>query len=104
MMAAEGSGLSDPRWIGYDMGNTDAHIYWLDGSYTEVPSEVYPGLVSWNPDGDGDHSALTTSTPGRYVSKWNEWPLMEHNWDDSPFGTPTLKYFQLNCNRLIENH
>ena len=103
MTSNEGSGLADPRWIGYYPGNTDEHIYWEDESYTEVASEVYPGIVSWDPNEGGDHSAITTDTPGRYISKWNEWPLMEHDWNDTTFGTPNLKYYQLNCYRKIED-
>jgi hypothetical protein len=101
MTSNEGSELNDPRWIGYAAGNEDEHVYWLDESYTEVSSEVYPGKVSYDPD-NSDHSAITTSTTGRYISKWNEWPLMEHDWDDTPFGTPDLIYYKLNCYRKIE--
>ena len=61
-----------------------------DGSYIQVVNEMYPGKVSW---GSGDHSAITTSQTGKYKSKWNEWPLMEHDWDDTPFGTSNLKYY-----------
>lgn len=99
MMSSEGSGLNDPRWIGYYY-TTDEDIFMTDGSYTEVQNEVYPGKVSW---ASGDHSAISTSETGRYISKWNEYPLMEHDWDDSPFGTQNLKYYQLNCFRKIEN-
>ncbi len=78
------------RWIGYYQYNTDEHIYWEDGSYIEVCSEMYPGKVSW---ASGDHSAITTSTPGRWVSKWGEGSLVEHNWNDTPYGTSNLKYY-----------
>lgn len=78
------------RWIGYYPYNTDEHIYWEDGSYIEVCNEMYPGKVSW---ASGDHTAITTPTPGRWISKWNEWPLMEHDWNDTPFGTSNLKYY-----------
>jgi len=98
MMSNEGSGLNDPRWIGYYY-TTDEDIYMTDGSYKEVPNEVSPGKVSW---ASGDHSAITTSTPGKYRSKWNKYPLMEHQWDDTPFGTTNLKYYKL-CFEKIEN-
>jgi hypothetical protein len=61
-----------------------------DGSYIQVCSETYPGKVSW---GSGDHTAITTPTPGRFKSKWNKYPLMEHNWNDTPYGTANLKYY-----------
>lgn len=60
-----------------------------DGSYIQVCSEIYPGKVSWV---DGDHSAITTSTPGYWISKWNKYPLIEHYKDDTPFGN-TYAYY-----------
>ncbi|MDO8928188.1 MAG: T9SS type A sorting domain-containing protein [Bacteroidota bacterium] len=82
--------LTNPRWIGYYSNNTDEHIYWDDGSYIEVASETYPGMVRW---ASGDHSAITTSTSGKWKSKWNEFPLFLHNWDDTEYGTSDLKYY-----------
>jgi hypothetical protein len=76
------------RWIGYSY-TTDEDIYMTDGSYIRVCNEVYPGKVSWVA---GDHSAVTTSTPGRWISKWNKYPLMEHYKDDTPFGTSYAYY------------
>ena len=99
MMSLEGgNNLEDPRWIGYSE-TTDEDIYMTDGSYKEVASEVYPGKVSW---ASGDHSAITTSTSGVYLSKWNQYPLMEHDWDDSPFGSSNLKYYKLCYEKIID--
>jgi hypothetical protein len=53
------------RWIGYYVA-TDENIYMTDGSYIQVCDEIYPGKVSWV---NGDHSAITTTTPGRWISK-----------------------------------
>ena len=78
-----------PRWIGA-YATTDEDIYMTDGSYVQVCSEMYPGKVSW---ASGDHSAITTSTPGRWISKWGSAPLVEHDWNDSPYGTTNLKYY-----------
>ena len=65
------------RWIGLSV-TTEEDIYMSDGSYTQVSSAEYPGKVSW---GSGDHSAVTTSTSGVFISKWNEYPLMQHAWN-----------------------
>lgn len=81
--------LSSPRWIGYNY-TTDEDIYMSDGSYVQVLNEMYPGKVSW---GSGDHSAMTTSTPGIWISKWNRYPLFQHAWDNSLYGTNNLKYY-----------
>lgn len=77
------------RWIGYYV-TTDEDVYMTDGSYVQVCSETHPGKISW---GSGDHSAVTTGTTGRWRSKWNMYPLMEHNWNDTPYGTTNLKYY-----------
>lgn len=89
-MSQKSPELTNPRWIGYYSGNTDEHIYWNDGSYIEVVNETYPGMVSW---ASGDHSAITTSVTGIWKSKWNEFPLFIHNWDDTPYGTNNLKFY-----------
>ena len=68
-------------------------IYITDGSYVEVTQETYPGKVFW---ASGDHSAITTEQTGWFISKWNEYPLMKHRWDDSPYGTSNLKYYVRN--------
>jgi hypothetical protein len=76
------------RWIGFYV-TTDEDVYMSDGSYIKVCNEIYPGKVSWV---GGDHSAVTTTTPGRWISKWNKYPLIEHNKDDTPFGTNYAYY------------
>jgi hypothetical protein len=78
-----------PRWIGYYV-TTNEDIYMTDGSYIQVCNETYPGKVSWG--AGGDHSAITTTTPGRWTSKWNRYPLMTHGKDDTPFGS-TYNYY-----------
>ena len=81
--------LSNPRWIGYYY-STDEDIYMSDGSYVQVLNEMYPGMVSW---GSGDHTAMTTSTQGVWISKWNRYPLFQHAWNNTPYGTSNLKYY-----------
>lgn len=77
------------RWIGYYV-QTDEDVYMTDGSYIQVCSETHPGKISW---GSGDHTAITTGITGRWKSKWNRFPLMDHNWNDTPYGTTNLKYY-----------
>ena len=84
------------RWIGYGspFDNNPEYQYWQDGSYVEVSGYTpYPGKVNW---ASGDHSAITTIQSGVLISKWNEFPLMKHRWDDSPYGTSNMKYYKLN--------
>jgi hypothetical protein len=81
------------RWIGY-MYTTDEDIYMTDGSYLQVSQETYPGKVSW---ASGDHTAITTEQQGWFISKWNQFPLFRHRWDDTPYGTTNLKYYVRNC-------
>ena len=81
------------RWIGLnfdEVGYPD--IYMEDDSYTGVLRETYPGKVFWGRP-TGDHSAVTTDEQGVFISKWNEFPLMKHQRNDSPYGTRRLQYY-----------
>lgn len=81
------------RWIGTGWASDiidPERIYITDGSYIEVSQETYPGKVFWD---SGDHTAVTTSEQGIFISKWNEYPLMQHAWNYSPYGTNNLKYY-----------
>ena len=82
------------RWIGYSSGNRDPDVYMTDGSYVQVPSATFPGKVFWDRP-NGDHTAITTEQSGWFISKWNQYPLFRHRWDDSPYGT-NFKYFSCN--------
>ena len=78
------------RWIGTGWSDDvvdPEKIYISDSSYTEVSQETYPGKVFW---ASGDHTAITTEQQGIFISKWNEWPLMKHAWNYSPFGSNNL--------------
>ena len=82
------------RWIGTGWSDDvvdPEKIYISDSSYTEVSQETYPGKVFW---ASGDHTAITTEQQGIFISKWNEWPLMKHAWNYSPFGSNNWKYYQ----------
>lgn len=81
--------LTSPRWIGY-YATTDEDIYMTDGSYVQVPNEGYPGKVSYASD---DHSAITTSQPGWFISKWGQTLLCKHQWNDTPYDDSELKYY-----------
>ena len=81
------------RWIGTGWSNDiykPEQIYMTDGSYIFISQETYPGKVSW---ASGDHTAVTTAVQGTLISKWNEFPLMQHAWNYSPYGTSNLKYY-----------
>ncbi len=88
-MTETGMLFNSARWIGY-LATTDEDVYMSDGSYVRVASEMYPGKVSW---GSGDHSAVTTYTQGVFISKWNEYPLFRHNWNNTPYGNTNLRYY-----------
>ena len=85
------------RWIGYSKDNRDPDVYMTDSSYIQVSSEIFPGKVFW--DRPNDHSAITTEQSGWFISKWNQYPLFRHKWNDSPYGT-NFKYYVRNCSLL----
>ena len=86
------------RWIGYYAGNRDPDIYISDGSYMQVAQPTYPCKVFWGRP--GDHSAVTNAQ-GKFVSKWNEFPLMVHEPNYSPYGSSNLKYYIKNSPPVI---
>ncbi len=77
------------RWIGWQASNGE-DAYMTDGGYIQVCSAVFPGKVSWGSD---DHSAVTTATSGRWVSKWGPQVYVQHDWNDTPYDGSNLKYF-----------
>jgi hypothetical protein len=89
-MTESGNGLKKPVWIGLN-NNSDDDIYTTDGSFIRVMNETYPGKVTWG--NETDHSAVTTDVPGVWISKWNEFPLARHKFNDSPYGVTTFRYY-----------
>lgn len=78
--------------VAYFYGDTDESIYWTDYSYIET-TEPYASKISYTSD---DHSAIQTSTQGIYISKWGDWPLMQHARDYGPYDMSSRKYYRLN--------
>ena len=65
--------------------------YWNDKSYIEYPSTAsLVTTVSYDSD---DHSALKTSTPNYFISKWGSGPCFIHSADNCPYDVSTLTYY-----------
>ena len=65
--------------------------YWEDLSYVEVDTPSAKAKVSYTAV---DHSArIAPDGSGKFVSKWNAWPLFEHHFNDSPFQPSGIKYY-----------
>jgi hypothetical protein len=75
-------------WIDTPSDNT----YWDDGSYVEVSAAAAPiaTKVSYASD---DHSAITTTSPGVFISKWGSGPVMQHASTYTPYNESTIKYY-----------
>jgi tetratricopeptide (TPR) repeat protein len=87
-----------PVWIGYNTFTAE-DIYWQDNSYVEQSSETNGLKVSYLPDNQANHSAITTSQSGIFISKWGPGPLMQHAYYYCPYwyaGTTYLKYYKRN--------
>ncbi len=82
-------------WIGY--GFTAEDIFWTDGSYTEITTWAENEKVSYLPDWQDNHSAVTTASLDYLISKWGKGPLVgPHHYSYCPFwhsGT-TFKYYE----------
>ncbi len=76
-------------WIGY-YTVTAEDIYWTDGSYVEVCSQIFPAKVSYASD---NHSAITTNQTDIFKSKWGQLPVMQHNKNYTPYNSSVLKYY-----------
>jgi len=81
-------------WVGYYTGTAE-DIYWQDGSYGEVATEAEATKVSYASD---NHSAVTTTQSGWFISKWGATPLMKHAWNDCPYNDSQLKYYAPSLN------
>ena len=52
--------------------------------------------------GSADHSAITTAQPGIFKSKWGQWPVYQHAWNDCPYNSSNLQYYKY-CYEKIED-
>jgi hypothetical protein len=77
-------------WIGLET-TTAEDIYWTDCSYVET-SESLATKVRYS----DNHSAITTSTPNYYISKWGRLPLVRHHRTYVPpgYGVPYKFYIR----------
>lgn len=82
----------------YWLNSPSDDAYWLDGSYTIVntaTSKTKWLATKWS-YWVGDHSA-TAYPLGQSVtfrSKWGQWPLMDHNWNYSPYNSSSMVSFE----------
>lgn len=74
--------------------------FWTNDAFEETTSSVYDKIIyydtpSISTDAHITHSAVVSSVPGYYESKWGAWPLVRHLPDDVPmsYGT-TKRYFK----------
>ena len=76
-------------WLGLNT-TTAQQIFWLDGSYEEVLQQSCATKVSYP---NGNHSAVTTSIPNVFKSKWGSLPLVIHEKSYCPYVSTGLKYY-----------
>ncbi len=84
------SSTSNTLWINavYE-GFLQLSNYWTDDLYVSCSSTVGALKAYYS---DGDHSANILSS-GKYLSKWGAAPLMEHDYDDCPYETADLQFY-----------
>jgi hypothetical protein len=77
----------------------DLHKYWDDGSYIETTEGNAEKIFYYA----GDHSAVASSIPGKYESKWGSMPLMRHAPEYGPtsYQMTNRKYYQKALNISI---
>ena len=90
------------------IGYPEQQKYWQCGGYGEASPSIATKVSFGGPCFSSktncagtsyadwcDHSAITTSTSGRFRSKWGECPLFEHDIADCPYTTTDLHYYAL---------
>jgi hypothetical protein len=92
-------GGTPPVWMGLTTNPTP--IYWNDGSYFETTEKGNGLKVSYDnyPYNGSDldnHSAITTTIEGVFISKWGAYPLVKHAKDYTPYSYSSLHYFKKN--------
>ena len=77
--------------------------YWDDESYVQT-AEANHRKVFYHPETVFDHSAVTTSQSGWFISKWANGPLVRHKYDNCPFwdSEVDLTYYKLS-NSIISD-
>ena len=82
-------------WIdAYDNNNLQLANYWTRDVF--VPSSTGTGVRAFynNDDHDAAHSAIVLPN-GKFLSKWEKGPLMEHDMNDCPYITDDIQYFNV---------
>ena len=64
--------------------------YWTNDYYQEVFTESEAEKIYYS---SADHSAIKSSTPGYYISKWAYGPLVTHTPSNCPFIVGGMRYF-----------
>lgn len=64
----------------YDTPHENLQNFWLDGKYTLTTSNLATKIYYYR----GDHSAIKSSVPGKYESKWGPGCLVRHSPTDCP--------------------
>ena len=74
-------------WIN---AGTQLSKYWTNDLYVSCTSSEAEKIYYAN----GDHSALPSTTAGKYISKWGNGPLVEHAPTYCPYVTTNMMYFK----------
>lgn len=81
--------------------------YWIDdpsnfynaGEYDSVSTPgfgdiILYGRINWNPSHSGKITGVSNGAVTRVQSKWGKSALFEHNYDDCPYSTRYLQYYE----------
>lgn len=85
------SNSSNSVWIdAYYGGSLQLSKYWTNDVYLSCNSSDAEKIYYSN----GDHSAIRSSNSGKYISKWGNGPVMEHDPTDCPYSTTGMQYYR----------
>jgi hypothetical protein len=86
-------GPSTDAWMNQTVnGNPNLSKYWTIDAYISTTTVGDHEKIFYS---TGDHSAVTTSTPGKVRSKWGTLPRYEHSIAQCPYNSGALQYYKL---------
>ena len=91
--------INNHVWINETYNDTfQLSRYWTNDLYVSCSDSVATRAYYSN----GDHSAVVLPS-GKFLSKWNGGPLMEHDYDCCPYTSSDIQYYKVRSEPLYNN-
>lgn len=89
------SSLLNNVWIpNYYGGNLQIARYWTDDEYVECSADSAEKAYYVNGGQNMEPTSSIVIPSGKFLTKWGNGPLMEHDYDYGPYDHTNIKYFK----------